>query len=343
MGLSNQEREQKIFFSVWRLSKDSTISVIKRLDPKLAELLESLWPTMLGKSSNGLYWLLGSGADNGHMDNPGLFQIAVIGNLAQARQRTEENAEYAAEQAALKAIKDPVKRREETTRFGYLNYMPELTSIEKILQRTSPALAAVYEVHEDCQHILYAVHRYEDDISKKYEGLIAVLGAILGRCFSLFTENDAVRKAYYLSQLSGRVLENQHEDSLVLRWWKDLSLHCTISIGAFPDEALHEKFAEIQLKQTLTTEERLLLTLWLCYRYRDDNRCLSYLPGAIKKHNKGRTDRVSLKKIMKACKSYTPLERQEGRAHSTKFSNFCWLTKQIIERDYSGKKQVKKR
>lgn len=342
MSLSDKERLEKIYFSIWRITRPERIQVIHAQFPELAEQLNKLWPAFLRRKGNRLYWILGSGTDREVQSVPSLFTLALCGNRDRGTPDWSESLFEDRKKEILKEP-DPVKRQEALAALDLTEYQcnfhPTYTSI---LQRNAPALAAVYEVFEECEHILYAANRYQDEFSTEYSELTDEVARILGSCFDLFTTQTEFRAAWYIYQISNRIVYTRvNSDATIVKFWRQTCLHHDVGLGIHSVEKLHEYWVEIQQKQKLTTQEAVLATFWLLgrrfhYQHQFDN-----LVRLLKQHNRAfPKDRVNLDKVRQAF-----VQNQKAKKASDEHEQYteddCLLSGKTVRRDWTSAKLTK--
>jgi len=333
MGLSDPERINKIYFSLWRMTKPEVIETIKGSFPDIAALLPRLWPAWLGGESNGSYWLLGSGVDNEVMDRPSLFATAICGNResAQTDELEERLDEWWVEQqdaASTPEAKAAVEEQGALAKYQRC-HRPEF---EGVLRRSDPALAAVYELFEECEHIRYALNRYKDELSAKGKELDALVANILGRCFDAFTSDFRFRAAWYTYQIARKfVYSKVSSNDVVVKIWQEGWLHFDLGLEVHNVEDLHEYWAKLQKKHKLSTEERVLGTLWLLDRRFHYEHKLNSMLKALEKHNlQHPTDQVDLGKVQRLFRRHNVRNYKRYESRWQNREQYCDLTGQTI-------------
>ena len=344
MGLSNEERSMKIFHAVDRLNDDELRKVVRREDQALDGLLDRLWPTLLAGHSKGLYWLLGSGATDDCMEKLGLFQVAVIGN------RELEEADASSEARTGMVRKDFKSDKEYTDwqkRCELVDYVHDLVpGLHRILERNEPFLAKVYEIYETCELILYASRRYRDDFAEGLSDLTSLVASIMGRCFHHFKTNSKVREAWYVAQIIKKLIRcsGTYDHDLIITWWFSQNTHHDLGMNMHSSEDLHKMFAEVQLKTEMTTEERVLLALWLLGRRFHYDHQFKHLLDMVGKHNAANPDDlVDPKKVTAQFKKVNKAQKTEYEDRGKVHEDYCFLTHQLVVRDYREKPAKKKK
>jgi len=338
MGLSNEERTEKIFFSVWRMTRPERFDSLAKY-PELLELLRRLWSTLLARKSNGLYWILGSGVGNEIMDKPSLFNTAIIGNKYRdepdnLQQMTDERI------AEIEAMPDSPEKTALLEKARLIEfqccYRP---TFQSILLRNAPELASIYEIYEECEHIRYALNRYDDEFSAGLSELDALICNILGNCFNYFTTDSRFREAWYTWQISNRLVYLRvDETSVVVRFWASQHLQHAVGIGVHDLDELHAKWAVIQQKQTLTSEEAILTTLWLLKRRFHYDHELNALLELLRKHNREHPkDKVNLNKVKALFLKHNKQAHDKYEDSGLAPVEFCRLSEKTVARNWKHK------
>lgn len=344
MGLSNEERTEKIYFSLWRMTESDRLARVREEFPDIAVLLDKLWPAMLGGRGNGVYWLLGSGADNEVMKGPTLFSVAICGNRTRDRKDGLDQLQ-AERRAELEAEPDSKEKRERLAHLDLCDYQCDYRpNLHKVLWRNARALADVYELFEECENIRYALNRYKDEFAAWGKDLDSLVANILGRCFNAFTTDSRFREAWYTTQIANRIMYQRTEaDSTIVKFWKQSNLHHDVGIGVHDLDELHDYWAKIQQKQTLTTEERVLATLWLLQRRFHYDHQFNDLLALLVKHNKAHPkDRVNLDKVKRLFNTHNKPAYVRAETRNDLNVEFCRLSEKTVVRDWSTKKAKKK-
>lgn len=343
MGLSNEERAEKIYFSIWRMTQSEKVSRIREEYPPLADLLEKLWPAFLGKYGNSLHWILGSGVSDEVMDKPTLFNVAVCGNFDRERPDSLDSLNED-RRKEIEAILDVAEREAELEKFDLCEFQSSFRpTISGILERNAPGLADVYAVYEDCENIRYALNRYRDDFARSGAELDALVANILGACFHVFTTDSRIREAWYTFQIANRAVYRRIDPcATIVKIWRRGALHQDVGLGVHRLEDLHEYWKKLQCKQTLTTEESVLATLWLLQRRFHYAHQLNDVLVLLRRHNKNhRKDKVNLAKVRKMFKTHNLPAYEQYEERGARTVEFCRLSEQTVARNW--KCQPKKR
>jgi hypothetical protein len=353
MGLSNEERTNKIYFSIWRMTQldkrralEQTGYHAEEFKP-LLELLDQLWPAFIGRGGNGLFWFLGSGVTNEVMDKPTLFSVAICGNKSRGEPDSlDQMVEKRREE--LEAQPDSPEKKAALEREDLFRYQADFhPTYEKILRRNAPALATVYEIYEDCENIRYALNRYRDEFAIGLKGLDDLVARILGWCFHLFTTDTRFREAWYTHQIANRaVYQRVDAESTVVKFWRDCNLHHDIGIEVHDIDELHDYWTKVQQKQTLTTEEAILASLWLAQRRFHYEHQFKSLVKLLKEHNKKHPkDKVSLAKVAKMFHTHNLPAHERYESQNSTPEGYCHLSQNSVPRDWTQneKRPVKRR
>lgn len=302
----------------------------------MAELLEKLWPALLGKEGNASYWFHGSDINNSSMEEGsaplGLFQIALLG----ARHKEEEDLIDREDEDETQAVLAKLSGREQDMALWEhkllrydLDCMP--TELVRVLRNGSPpGTAQVCTVYEECQGILYALNRYVgDDFSKSLTELNSVVAKLLGRCFHHFTTDDAFRHAWYIMHTMRRLVNNR----FILQWWMEQYLHhdARVDSGQSVAEA-HDSYVELQRKQKLTTNECVLAALGvLGLRYHRVKEHKNFLAMARQHNRKHPDDKINVAQI---ARIFAAINRKHAEKESEQEGIFsfpyCLMTDQFL-------------
>ena len=346
MGLSDEERTEKIYFSLWRMTQQDKRRSLEQTGYRayeykpLLELLDQLWPAYIGRGGNGLFWIMGSGATNEVMDKPTLFSVAICGNKSRGEPHSIDKL-MEEHRKELEARPDSPEKSAALFRDDLFIYQSKFhPTYERILKRNAPELATVYEIYEDCENIRYALNRYKDDFAVGLKPLGDLVARILGVCFHLFTTDTRFREAWYTHQIANRAMNLRVDaESTVVRFWRQSNLHHDIGIGVHDIDKLHDYWAKIQQKQTLTTEEAILASLWLAQRRFHYDYQLKDLVKLLKEHNrKHPKDKVSLAKVERMFRTHNLSAHERYEARSASSVEGCRLSDKSVYRDWSQNK-----
>lgn len=177
MSLSNSERNNKIIWSVNRLTilasqleenendyfDDGGFNVISNPFIKLKNNINKLWSVLLSSKGNAGFWLLGSD-ENVEADNNSLWSIALYNNI--------------------KNCSKPIQNKDSIIEEEYIyDCQKEQFQIEDLL---SPRNKVVYEIYKWLQNINYATNRYKDSLSEEYKEVNSLVSTCVGIIFNIF-------------------------------------------------------------------------------------------------------------------------------------------------------------
>jgi len=333
MGLSDPERISKIYFSLYRMTKPEVFESLKERFPDIAELLPKLWPAWLGGKGNGAYWILGSGVDNEVMDRPSLFATAICGNHESSQADDLEDHLDDWWTAQIDAAPSPEAKAEIEEKHAAATYQRKhRPEFESVLRRSDPALAEVYQLFEECEHIRYALNRYKDELSAKGKELDDLVSNLLGRCFAAFTSDFRFRAAWYTYQIARKFIYLRiGSDDTVVKIWREGWLHHDLGLEVHNVEDLHKYWAKLQKKGKLSTQERVLGTLWLLDRRFHYEHKLKEMLRILDKHNlKHPTDQVDLEKVRRFFERHNVRNSKRYESRWQNRNQYCELTGQVV-------------
>jgi len=184
MGLSDKERTSYIYHAIEQiinLSNDLKENFeYKKVFRKHAD---SLWPSVLGKMSNGAHWILGSSAFKPiGSEDQSVYAVAITDKLSEERSRIERKKDKFQHEF------DPVER------LGVFSYIME-SGIE-----FADSYAKVYSIFGWTEQLVYALRRYDDDYLKRFAALSDVVSRIQGSCYAAF-QCPVFAKAYVAHEI----------------------------------------------------------------------------------------------------------------------------------------------
>lgn len=195
MGLSNEERIQKIYYAVRKLVAlcrslgESTEEYYEGTNPykKLQTLGEDLWPSLFQDNGNGLFWLLGPSDEVSHeISNP--WSIAMYNRI---RFAGKETLEEKLERNGKEYVFDPFD--------GFLD-------LEGLLETDN---RTVYQIYCWIQQYQYAANRYQDELTQKFSKTSRIVSQMMGEIFEVFeTKSDSFSSAYLLQEICKKLYGN---------------------------------------------------------------------------------------------------------------------------------------
>lgn len=212
MGLSNEERNAKIYFSIYGLVRfaNEYKENLNRRDryadgndeaKALIGYIDQLWPAVLGKQSNGGHWIFGSSSGNvvkngdsspwamaicSHMDN-----AAGLADRLHRKNADPDNYDDCQERYE--------EERQEAEKNYQYNVFANHLNIYNLLGGSQAFVFRVYQYIED---IIYALRRYDDEFREQRATLDTIVSSMMGVCFQAFANSDKYAKAYCLERIS---------------------------------------------------------------------------------------------------------------------------------------------
>ena len=315
MGLCDEERFEgavRVVNELTELSDQLHKTMLH--DSKLAQLVDELWPALLSRSGSASFWLTGSALNSEYIDGKSLWGVAL-----------QEGVEP-----------------EEAERFddGIVEYLYRYTpTIDKIADGGYSGLrtSLVIQVYAAVEAGFYYINRYpNDEFAKAVSPLADLFARIHGECYRQMSGNESFLEAHYRNQLIKKALPYLDVD-FVSTWWRQHNLHHDIrNDRGIPVEELGRLWAEVQGKDKLPPEKRLLITLTLVGRsYHYEHQHKERLE-MLQKHNKKakKTDQISIAKVKKAlarCRALK-VEYDERGQQNYDDGQYCVVTSKIRRR-----------
>jgi hypothetical protein len=203
MGLCDEERMTKLFFSMKRMNnilkrwnEDHRLSDDYDSINHLKDLVGQTFPALFGNQSNGLHWFMGSSTSNvikSDMEaDP--WGLAIGTHL---KKTMDKNSGFWEERSDA-----PWK-------------VQDSFSVSRLLDLYSTKDSYVFQVYQENEHAIYALRRYDDKFRTDLKSLDDLVSKICGVCFSIFSDNEIYAKAY----LVNRIVHILYTDSFP--WKKD--------------------------------------------------------------------------------------------------------------------------
>lgn len=217
MGLSDSERMGKLMYSSKLLTQYKR-ELLKHeegyrrdeVEP-LMELIDEVWPALLGTKSNSGHWLLGSEST----------QKVVVGNqdpwsLAVLSRIPSYNGE------SLSTDEDPFEPKD-----SVLDHL----SIEDLLyQAENHEIRFVVRVYQILENMIYALRRYDDDFLSDLQVLSDLIAKMQGECYSVLHENADFAECYVAHQIYSILYTCEYHDNVedhdsVDKWLHGSNMH----------------------------------------------------------------------------------------------------------------------
>lgn len=287
MGLSDEERVQKVFWGIEQLThvltdpddlgNDDLIHEYGFGDRfpenlrRLRAIGDSLWHSFLGGDRNTAFWLMGGDADNPVRDPKGAWSAAIISMCEGHQPKTESDKFW--ERSRRDKTFDPFD--------GFLDIPGLLGQSEHGKVRR-----AVYNVYGWSEFLSYAVRRYDDKLRRGWGKIDKAISDIQGVCFSIFGRDEFYTRAYVLNRLlealyGGRYAYDRDPVGIALN---KLYMHHDLSRPMSRDGMTAEVIGwdAWRLQHKKTPENRLVLALRIAGRRFHYDHKLKELLGAIK-------------------------------------------------------------
>jgi len=217
MGLSNEERFERIAWGIMRMSRlGRQLSKLDAYDQHgdiehLVGLIDNLWPAFLNSKSNGTYWIIGGDSDNQITSTDSLWASAVT---------------YHCEEAC----------REDPWEAGELPFNPlrGFLDIEGLLNNLGhdSCLRLVFLIQRETENLVYALRRYDDEFLTSLSDLSNLVSRVQGTCFAIFGNSSEISVAYLANEIFTLMYRNEvfKEIALQQHWHHNLSRIMEVSV-----------------------------------------------------------------------------------------------------------------
>ena len=344
MGLSNEERYQKIIFGIKRMnvllpdlegyrgfSKDCK---------NVAPLIRRLWSTFLSNAGDGMFWLQGSNTESPQLRANNPFHVAMISvgssikdDMAALIIEAKEEEFTARENKERKASGGDLTDYE----YGQ-KYIPTLT---QIIRSGSEAAfqQAVVTLQVEVEYMQYALNRDQDQFSSDLQGLKGLIAEIQGVLFAITSEDPIFFEAYLINNICTKILDGpwNSKENLPFKLYKTFSLHHNTRVRertSIELANLMTVWQSIQFTKPSDTDKVLALleiagSTFVCYPAQQKE-----LRQILVKHNKDKTSgkRVRMCEIgallAKLTKKFTEDKKRE-KAQYTQNRQYCYLMSSI--------------
>lgn len=191
MGLSDEERITKIYYSILRITEHAD-----KINPeaegaygykdhlkKLKDFSTQLWPAIQSAKGNGLYWLMGPD-DEVRSFHTTVWSLGLSNHIERAQKPKEKHPKK-------DWVYDPINK-------GSL-------SVKSLI---GPNLAAVKNVHDWLQNIQYAANRYADELSEGLKDLRDLVARMIGEVFAIYNAEPRFASAWLLNEIAQKLYGN---------------------------------------------------------------------------------------------------------------------------------------
>ncbi len=186
MGLSDEERMSKLFFSMKRMNnilknwnEDYRLKEERDTFGYLKSLVDQTFPALFENQSNGLHWFMGSSTSNVIKENMQAdpWGLAIGRHLTKTMDKDASFWEKKSD--APWEVED-----------GF--------SISRLL---NPNESYIFQIYKETEHAIYALRRYDDKFRTDLKSLDILISKICGVCFSIFSDNENYAKAYLVNRI----------------------------------------------------------------------------------------------------------------------------------------------
>jgi hypothetical protein len=207
MGLSNEERQTKLYWSIHHLVDESrnlpTTGYEHEQYDRLRDLCDQMWFAFLGRATNGGHWFAGSSATNqiGGPDSP--WAVALLNHFSHDRSQGKSWRDKHRDRLQ-KEYDEQYEKDPDLADLPDDDHINRALGIDRMLGCVSddgPAYKAVYLIYAGTEGILYALRRYDDAFLARYPVLNKLVSDIQGECFGIFARHEAFARAYLLNQI----------------------------------------------------------------------------------------------------------------------------------------------
>jgi len=270
MGLSDEERVQKVFWGIEQvthlindpdcLGNDDLVSewgLGERFGDNIRRLravADGLWHSFLGGGKNTGFWLLGGDADNPVRGPSGAWSAAICSVCDEHRPKSDDGWH---EKAMAKLPFNP---------------FDEFLSIHGLLRQSEHGAVreAVYNIYGWSEFLSYAVRRYDDKLRQGWAKLDKAISDIQGTCFSIFGRDDMYTRAYVLNRLLEALYGGRYGDDEdpVRKAFLKLNMHHDLSRPMGRNGSTTEVIAwdAWRLQHKVTPQNRVVLALRIAGR-----------------------------------------------------------------------------
>lgn len=310
MGLSTEERYNNIVSIVNELKNIESFTE-HDLKP-FNKVLKNLWFYLLGNTNNSAHWILGSNSSASTITGMSLFGTTMI----HARDNIEPHDDI------LDNAPADVKKY-----FEYRdNFIPN--AIKLLESYNTKEKSNVFKIFRLSESYFYLVNRYDDNFSKQLIPLTKKICELQGLCYNEMQDKENYIKAWMMECLLDKIIDYD-ESNIVNQWCMNNNMHHNFGLHKIEYKNLYLLFQELQFKNTLSSEKRLLAILLMIgksFHYKHDHEELFKL---INKHNiENVKDKINLSKIKKTCDNSIKLKEKYDIEQKKESFKYCHLTRQ---------------
>jgi predicted RNA-binding Zn-ribbon protein involved in translation (DUF1610 family) len=278
MGLSNGERIEKILYSIKAMQEEADNLKCDYDYGRIKELISDLWVKFFGEKGNAGHWIMGDDLDNSSFDENSWVGIAFDSH-------TPTTNEINLDEPTGDKFFDAMRTIQDHLRMSVIVNDPERSAIIKI--------------YHHCEHICYAMHRYEDELSASLDGFNKVVRLTQGEIFKIFSEDPEYYHAWLVAQICDKCITYTEHD--VVNQWvvKQNMQHKLLLNNSIDYEKLYYMYMKIQFVDCVPYSTRFKMLLFIAgsrYKYpqqRDE------LIKMVTYHNSVSEDKVDMAQIDK--------------------------------------------
>lgn len=310
MGLSDRERAKKLIYATeYMVEAGEDLSTEYS---KLRGMVDQLWPALLRKQTNGLYWFCGGSTDTNHIDGGSLFDTILLHHKPRQKDEIEE-----------------LEDRNEEVRFT--NTIHDMTDFGYILRGRNPSAEVVLKIFQGTKAAAYALRRYSDEFSEGLKEYDDLLCRIQGECFKLFKNCPDILEAWLQNRII-RQLFTWANDDIVNQWWMKQHIYHNMLLISPPDnipvERLLEIFKKIQFNAP-TVNQRVLLTIELAkHRWQYTHQHNEAIKMFEEYNSTNPKEKIDIEAVKKAAKKCVSLKEQNEKITRERYASnvYCELT-----------------
>lgn len=313
MGLSNNERFEKIAYSITNILAQAENLKDDYLYSKIKILIDDLWPNFLGKSANRTFWITGGGFDSRSFSEGSLLCLAFKEQISQKEDYSDNEDEEGEYNDSFKAMK-------------VVDNMLKITTLAN-----NQELAAIIEIHQWIENLTYALCRYDDDFSKNLWPLNKIVRKIQGELFDIIRGNSDFYRAWLLANIVDKCVNVYDKNDFVAKWVRKQNIHHDLRLMGNQEhklEELQEVYFDLQPKNTeeIGVEKRLFILLVLCGRRYEYDHQFKELKEMAETYNQDSNQKISLDKLQEIF--YWCKEQKKQYSDNQTYETYCELSGQ---------------
>lgn len=272
MGLSNEERYEKILFAI-NATTDLMADFYDYTTKKLKSLVGRLWYAFLKSESNSLMWIMGADVASDHLGS-GLLGSAFRRHIPRHPDEVDTDDHL-------------VKNKF----FDSYKVLSGFFDMDRLLEREK---RAVFLTYAQTQQISYALCRYRDKFMKTYKDLNFLIRQIQGECFKIMKQDREYAYAWMVHHLCNKIY-TMDENDIVNQWWTKHCISHDVKLRYDKYDEVFEAFKKHQFK-ALTVQERIDLTfLVMADKYGEFEHQHKEFLAMVNTYNKVKSNKVKIK------------------------------------------------